>query len=216
MFLTHGLSERLSYPDLLSHDGKMWRIAGVAGYGFFTPLRYGVFRDDLQTEFWRGWDARFVVEPNRQLGLTEVTLLLDRSRFKDRKMPMLFGAAPTGAPAVYYTFYTFAPPEPIPFTGGILAENLSHADWVRFDEPGEMRFERAHLYFGDAVSELIFEDGLLREQHDRTALFADYFAGKAQAKGRHKRLAELNDTLQKSLLFTYEDIGDAPAAFDLL
>ncbi|MBC8142065.1 MAG: hypothetical protein H7Y38_11565 [Armatimonadetes bacterium] len=186
--------------DVLRYVGKQWLIAGVGGYGFFTPAAHGIAVMDTMTCNYRGWIADFSMDAmDNVLRLSHATVFLDPAQHDLDNPPLLFDTAYSKEGAL--CGYSFDANEPlIAFTGGLLID-----EW-RDDYPASLHVTGVELPFHENVHELIFEDGFLIESYDRTEMVNNFDAATNTSKGRHKRVRQLDGAAQNRLIFRYKDI----------
>jgi hypothetical protein len=151
--------------DSVFHRKRRYSVAGVSGKGLFDPASYGIQAKSFSTACWRGFHVDYEVIDSR-LTLTAVSI----------ELPVEHRAAAargelTFAPGLRPAKDKFGVPRfeglslPIPYTGGLLlGDSFIRKLYVH------MGFHPAWKY--QNVRELIFEQGTLLEDHDRSAKMA--------------------------------------------
>jgi hypothetical protein len=152
--------------DRVYHRNKHYAIAGVSGSGLFDPAGYGVTPGAISSACWRGFHVDYTVR-NAVLTVTSLTIGLsdsDRVLAAGGGLPFAPGIKPVSAEFGGERLEKLS--LPVPYTGGLLlAEGFIQKLYVH------MGFHPAWKYRD--VRELIFEQGRLLEDHDRTTAMAE-------------------------------------------
>jgi hypothetical protein len=152
--------------DLVFHRKVRYSVAGVSGSGLFDPASYGIEPQTLSTACWRGFHVDYEVRDSMLL-MTSLTIGLtpkDRLVASRGELPFAPGFVPAndrfGQPTIEGLSLA------IPYTGGLLL-----ADGFLRDLYVHMGFHPAWKYTD--VRELIFEQGQVTEDHDRSQQMAE-------------------------------------------
>lgn len=151
------------FSDTVTYRDEDFTLAGINGEGLFDPERQGMKPIGRCSACWRGFVCGYLVAEDR-LTLEELQICLDGPA------PDLFGRQPDAGPPgrrlrlfdAYYRNVGHA----VPFTGGLLIAR----DFIR-DLYVHMGFHPAWKY--RIVHELIFDDGNLLREADRSAEIAE-------------------------------------------
>lgn len=152
--------------DRVFHRMIRYSVAGVSGKGLFDPMDYGIPVEVFSTACWRGFHADYEVRESMLL-LTSVTigLSLEHQAMAVRgELPFAPGVVPSPSDRFEQHFEELA--LPVPYTGGLLV-----ADDFRPELYVHMGFQPAWKYAD--VRELIFEQGRITEDHDRSQQMAE-------------------------------------------
>ena len=147
-------------PDRVNYRGRIYALVGVRGGGLFDPEELGLDLGGNNTGCWRGYIATYcMLDGNLRMQSLEVS---PRHR-KDGTKPEMH--------PVYGGFYSpeteryHLMTEGVSFTGGmLLGRDFLQEFYVHMGHHPAWKYGE--------VWELIFERGVLREQHDRTAAMA--------------------------------------------
>lgn len=152
--------------DRVFHRKVRYSIAGVSGRGLFHPASYGIEPEMLSSACWRGFHADYEIRDSKLL-MTSLTIGLapEHALLASRgELPFAPGVVPVkdqfGQPTIEGLSLA------IPYTGGLL---LAHG-FIR-DLYVHMGFHPAWKYTD--VRELIFEQGQVTEDHDRSQQMAE-------------------------------------------
>jgi len=147
------------FPDIVDLDGRQYTIAGISGTGLFDPAEHGLRPVGKCSACWRGYICVYRID--------ERALVLDTLKANvDGPAAELFGVPPgtdrdPPFDAVYHEL-----DRKVPFTGGLLL-GRSFIDELYV----HMGFHPAWKY--REVRELIFEDGVLVREANRSAEAAE-------------------------------------------
>jgi hypothetical protein len=174
--------------DNFSYRGKPFSLAGICGTGLFRAHEHGMELAQAGTFCYRGYVADYEVwddtrsDPLASAPRTILRLADLRVRPRDiDTLPLLMYGAPLEFiqrpeikpdvvndiniyDAIFPCHYRHCP-DPVPFTGGLLlGANLITKITENMGYPAAWKYRK--------VYELIFEDGVLTEEHDRSAQLA--------------------------------------------
>ena len=172
------------FSDQVNYRGKSYSIAGKNGGGLFDPAAHGLKPVGKCSACWRGFVCTYAVD-DRHLLLDSLTVWLD-----DPATP-LFGVPPRpeeGGFNIYqrqsrghsettngfYAVYEGLAHR-VPYTGGLLLA----ADFIE-ELYVHMGFHPAWKY--REVHELVFRDGMLVQESDRSPQIAEFRRELGQAK----------------------------------
>ncbi|NUU20196.1 MAG: hypothetical protein HOV68_01585 [Streptomycetaceae bacterium] len=153
-------------PDFVHHRGTQYALTAVAGSGLFDPADHGLRTRPPSTGCWRGFLCDYTVT-DRHLRLTR--LELTPAEPPDDDGPVLFGVRPTvDGPDGHHpgsrNYRDMA--VPMAFTGRVLlGGEIAAGPYLH------MGFRPAWLF--EDVVELVFAEGRLTEEYDRSAELAD-------------------------------------------
>jgi hypothetical protein len=149
--------------DTVFHRKIEFSVAGKDGSGLFDPRSHGISPAGVSSACWRGYHLAYSVR-NDQLLLGKVFLSLctaDALRASAGKGPELFGKLPKKHNSLWQE-WIYDLQQPIPFSGGLLlGDSFIRELYVH------MGFHPAWKYRN--VRELLFEDGRLTDEFDRSA-----------------------------------------------
>jgi len=148
--------------DSVFHRKINYALAGISGSGLFEPEAHGLKPAAIFSACWRGYCVTYAIEDGR-LVMTKVSMGFSREdemRAKVGRGPTLFGVlARREGQRGFWNYNSLH--ERVAFTGGLL---LAH---------GFIEQLYVHMGFHPAwkyrdVRELLFEDGHLRDEFDRS------------------------------------------------
>lgn len=171
--------------DTVLYHKKSCAIAGINGSGLFDPVQYGIKPVMISTACWRGYYCTYEVA-DTSLFLTQLNIGLseaDQSKAEQGDGLKLFGKIPTryieygqlinlkkNKTVTHWESSDFKIDglrELIPFTGGLLLGD----DFIR-EMYVHMGFHPAYKF--RTVYELVFDNGQLVEEHDRSSQMAQF------------------------------------------
>lgn len=148
--------------DSIEYRNQTFAIAGKNGTGLFDPSEHGMNPVGICTACWRGYVCHYAVA-NGELQLDEISLSVDDPA------PKLFGKSPrkqTASDPIFSAQYSHLQ-HPIPFTGGLLlADDFIEELYVHMGFHPAWKFRDVH--------ELIFENGKLTRETDRSQQIAEF------------------------------------------
>ncbi|BAB77352.1 MAG TPA: hypothetical protein DEF48_09805 [Nostoc sp. UBA8866] len=153
--------------DTVLYQKKSFTLASTNGYRLFNPVKYGINFDIISTACWRGYYCTYEVT-DTSLFLTKLNIGLSEADHLKRLLKLF------GKPTTQYTkswgwessdCKIDAIRKLIPFTGGLLLGNDSICEMYY-----GMGFPPAYEF--RTVYELIFDNGKLIEEHDRSPQMA--------------------------------------------
>jgi hypothetical protein len=150
------------FSDPVKYCGRSYSLAGKNGTGLFDPAAHGLKPVGRCSACWRGFVCTYAVH-NRKLLLDAFVVCLDGPA------PPLFGVAPKpdeGDIRLFDAVYEELA-HPLPYSGGLLL-----ADGFIEDLYVHMGFHPAWKY--REVHELVFRDGELVQQTDRSEQIAEF------------------------------------------
>jgi hypothetical protein len=156
--------------DVFRYRGGDYSIAGISEGEFFDVTALGIEPVGSCTACWRGYQAIFAVtDSHLVLDTLEASLTADGGDLFPAKGPVINGVSPSpeGPHIDFFNCRYEGLNHRIRYTGGLL---LGHG----FIESlyVHMGFHPAWKY--ESVMELIFEDGALRKEFDRSASMAEF------------------------------------------
>jgi len=173
--------------DTVRYRGKDFALAGINGFGLFDPIEHGVTPVGISTACYRGFYCTYQVADGGLL-LIEVHLSLgaeEEAAAARGEGPALFGRIPRRYTQHGYRRELLSGKvetswesdelrvdrirEPIAYTGGLLLGD----DFIR-EMYVHMGFHPAYKF--REVHELVFDDGRLIEEHDRSEQMAEFRA----------------------------------------
>lgn len=153
--------------DRVRHRGSDFSLARVDGSGLFDPAAYGITPQALHSACWRGYYCTYGIEGGRLvLKRVQIGLQGDQQALAARgEGPRLLNALPHPGDSRQSFFYDSLA-APLAFTGGLLLGR----DFIR-NLYVHMGYHPAWKY--QQVLELLFEEGVLRAEYDRSEAMAD-------------------------------------------
>lgn len=155
--------------DVFRHKGTGFSISGISEGGLFDPSLLGMDPVGACTACYRGYQAVFAVKRSRLvLDTLYVNLMRDGGEYERLQGPMINGVIPTGPDGEFELFNNHYEgiDYHLEYTGGLLlADEFIEELYVH------MGFQSAWKY--KRVIELIFANGILKEEHDRSARMAE-------------------------------------------
>lgn len=155
--------------DTLVLRGSRRAIAGQSGTGLFDPASLGLQPSAPCTACWRGYQAVFGLEGNRLvLEKLHVNLAVDGGGTSRLPGPPINGVHPTPAEGEHdwFNHHYAAVALPVGYSGGLLvADGFIRELYVHSGIHPAWKYRQ--------VTELLFDNGVLTAERDRSALMAD-------------------------------------------
>jgi len=154
--------------DIFKYNGVDYAVAGISDGELFNPSLLGLKPFSNCTACWRGYQAVFTLDHDMLILDTLNVNLLDRGDSYKAIGPVINGIEPSGAKGekdwfkLHYSGLKYR----LSYSGGLLL-----ADGFIDDLYVHMGFHPAWKYA--RVVELIFENGILRNEFDRSARIAE-------------------------------------------
>jgi hypothetical protein len=148
--------------DRVFHSKRGFDVAGISGSGLFDPAEHSLKPEGLCSACWRGFHVDYEIRDARLI-LTSVGIGLnmeDRAAANRGELTLFQGITPSKNIFGFSQFEGLS--LPVPYTGGLLlADGFIESLYVHMGFHPAWKFE--------VVRELIFEDGVLLEDHDRSS-----------------------------------------------
>jgi len=147
-------------PNIFQYRGQQYSIAGISGTGFFNPQEHNLKPIGTCSACWDGYICSYTLQDQR-LVLSELRIELNEPA------PELFGIqpVPTSEPSFWSAIYEGLQ-QPIPYTGGLLiARGFIRELYVHMGHHPAWKYTEVH--------ELIFDNGKLLQETDRSAQIAE-------------------------------------------
>ncbi len=156
--------------DLFRHRATEFSLAGISEGELFDPSILGLEPAMASTACWRGFQAIFTVLESRLVLETLHVNLPERdgNEFRTVKGPTISGVIPTGSREEFALFNNHYERlnYPLDYSGGLLL-----ADGFIRDLYVHMGFHPPWKY--ETVIELVFENGVLQNEFDRSERMAE-------------------------------------------
>jgi len=190
--------------DMFRYNGADFSVTGISRGELFDPSLLGLNPVGTCTACWRGYQAIFAVSQSHLiLDTLQVNLLADGEGYKRQDSPLINGVTPTGPRGEYDWFNNnyIGLNYHLEYTGGLLlAEGFIDYLYVH------MGFHPAWKY--TTVIELIFANGILQEEFDRSERMAEIRQKIIESHGEtsdpHMRTQdEIRDFIERAFDRTY-------------
>ncbi len=168
--------------DAFLYNGQSYALAGISEGELFDVTSLGLHPSMASTACWRGYQAIFGLDGGRLVVEALHVNLIARDdatgKATREEGPVIRGVRPTGAKERFDFFNNHyeALLHPLEYTGGLLL-----ADGFIRDLYVHMGFHPAWKY--ERVVELVFDEGRLAAEHDRSAQMAEIRARFVRTEG---------------------------------
>ena len=188
-------------PDLFRHEGVDYDLAGISAGGLFNPSQFGLKPEGTCTACWRGYQAVFALAGSRLvLDTLRVELYKPGKGYRRKEGPPINGVSPIDGQGGFNNHYVGVNMH-LDYTGGLLLAR------------GFLRELYVHMGFHPAwkytdVVELVFENGVLQRQFDRSERMAEIRQRVLESaqSGRHagpRAPEEVREFIRRSFDRTY-------------
>lgn len=169
--------------DTFRYREREYALAGISEGVLFDPSLLGLEPVATCTACWRGYQAVFALSGSRLvLDALHVNLVRPGMDVKSEEGPMIHGVKPRSPRArddwfnSHYEGLDYA----LDYTGGLLlADGFIQRLYVHMGFHPAWKYER--------VVELIFDAGILVQEHDRSAQMAEVRRGYLELRSRNDR-----------------------------
>jgi hypothetical protein len=180
--------------DMFRYNGTDFSVSGISEGELFAPGLLDLKPAGTCTACWRGYQAVFAVSQSHLvLDTLHVNLLAEGEGYKRQEGPPINGVSPTGPRGEYDWFNNnyIGLDYHLEYTGGLLL-----ADGFIDDLYVHMGFHPAWKY--TTVIELIFTNGILQEDFDRSERMAEI----------RQKIIESRDENADSRMPTQDEVRD--------